>query len=82
MFSVWLTVQVTAYDFLVRLCMLDYGNFMSKALSSSPYPILARLGAQLDMVPLLDTMPYKGEDTCVELTMGGTHAHVEFNSYV
>ncbi|KAK4323246.1 hypothetical protein Pmani_006029 [Petrolisthes manimaculis] len=66
----------------LRLCMLDYGEFVPEALAMSTHPILARLGAKLDLVPIIDGILYEGQEGCVELVLAGTHAHVETYSYV
>ncbi|KAK3875548.1 hypothetical protein Pcinc_019597 [Petrolisthes cinctipes] len=66
----------------LRLCMLDYGDFVPEALATSTNPILARLGAKLDLVPIIATLTHEGMEGCVELVMAGTHAHLEVYSYV
>lgn len=62
--------------------MLDYGEFVPDALAISTHPVLARLGARLDLVPIIDGILYEGQEGCVELVLAGTHAHVETYSYV
>ncbi|KAK3875539.1 hypothetical protein Pcinc_019588 [Petrolisthes cinctipes] len=66
----------------LRLCMLDYGEFVPEALATSTHPILARLGAKLDLVPTDGSLTYEGEEYCVEMVVAGTHAHVETYSYL
>lgn len=67
---------------MARLCMLDYGDFVPEALATSTHPILARLAAKLDLVPIIANLPYEGQEGCVELVVAGTHAHVEAYSYI
>ncbi|KAK4323265.1 hypothetical protein Pmani_006046 [Petrolisthes manimaculis] len=75
------TLEQLADDDL-RLCMLDYGEFVPEALATSKHPTLSNLGAKMDMVPMVDTLAYGGEEGCVELVVSTTHAHVETYSYV
>ncbi|KAK4323255.1 hypothetical protein Pmani_006037 [Petrolisthes manimaculis] len=66
----------------LRLCMLDYGEFVPEALATSKHPTLSNLGAKMDMVPVVKTMANEGEEGCIELVVSMTHAHVETYSYV
>lgn len=69
-------------DMVDRLCMLDYGEFVPEALATSKHPTLSNLGAKMDMVPLVQSLAYGGEEGCVELVVADTHAHVETYSYL
>lgn len=62
--------------------MLDYGEFVPEALAKSTHPVLAKLGTKLDLVPTDGSLPYEGEEHCVERVVAGTHAHVETYSYL
>ncbi|ROT84249.1 Variant Ionotropic Glutamate Receptor [Penaeus vannamei] len=74
------TVDSLAFSDL-RLCMLDYGEFVPGALATSSDPALAALGAKTDLVPIIEELDYYGEEGCVELVLAGTHAHTETYSY-
>ncbi|XP_042219287.1 glutamate receptor ionotropic, kainate 2-like [Homarus americanus] len=65
----------------LRLCMLDYGEFVPEALATSSDVILARLGPKLDLVPIMSSLEYNGEEACVERVLAGTHVHTETFSY-
>ncbi|CAL4161010.1 unnamed protein product, partial [Meganyctiphanes norvegica] len=66
----------------LRLCMLDYGEFVPEALKTSPDRTFKMLGNKLDLVPLLMHLEYNNEVGCVELAVAGTHAHIETYSYL
>lgn len=62
--------------------MLDYGEFVPEALTTSSHPVLAKLGTKMDLVPTDVTLTYEGEEHCVEKVVTRTHAHVETYSYL
>ncbi|CAL4165126.1 unnamed protein product, partial [Meganyctiphanes norvegica] len=66
----------------LRLCMLDYGEFVPEALKSSSDITFRTLGNKMDMVPFLLDLDFVGEEGCVELVVAGTHAHIETYSYL
>ncbi|XP_047473911.1 uncharacterized protein LOC125028561 [Penaeus chinensis] len=74
------TIEDLAFSDL-RLCMLDYGEFVPGALASSSDAALAALGAKTDLTPHLKGLDYNGEEACVERVLAGTHAHTETYSY-
>ncbi|KAK4323264.1 hypothetical protein Pmani_006045 [Petrolisthes manimaculis] len=75
------TLEQLATDDL-RMCMVDYGEFVPEALATSTDPTLASLGAKMDMVPIDYSLLYEGEEGCVELVVAATHAHTETYSYL
>ncbi|KAK3875555.1 hypothetical protein Pcinc_019604 [Petrolisthes cinctipes] len=77
-----LTTLEQLADVDLRLCMLDYGEFVPEALATSKHSTLARLGSKMDLVPSIGSLPHEGEEGCVELAMARTHAHVEAHSYI
>lgn len=62
--------------------MVDYGEFVPDALATTTHPILSRLGAKLDLVPVVNSLPYEGEEGCVDLVVAATHSHIETYSYL
>ncbi|KAK3875552.1 hypothetical protein Pcinc_019601 [Petrolisthes cinctipes] len=77
-----LTTLVQLADSEFRLCMVNYGEFVPEALATSSHPILARLGAKMDLVPSAEHLPFMGQEGCMELVIAGTHAHVDAYSFV
>ncbi|KAK4323245.1 hypothetical protein Pmani_006028 [Petrolisthes manimaculis] len=77
-----LTTLEQLADVDLRLCMLDYGEFVPEALATSKHSTLARLGSKMDLVPSIGSLPHEGEEGCVELSIARTHAHVEAHSYI
>ncbi|XP_068233742.1 ionotropic receptor 21a-like [Palaemon carinicauda] len=61
-----------------RLCMLDYGDFVSEALSTTNHPLLSALGRKLQLVPVDMNKEYLGEEDCVERMMESPFVHLEF----
>ncbi|XP_063874195.1 uncharacterized protein LOC135107839 [Scylla paramamosain] len=66
----------------LRVCMLDYGEFVPEALLTSTDTSLATIGAKVDLSPEDKTLRFSGEEACVEQVMAGTHAHIETFSYL
>lgn len=62
--------------------MLDYGEFVPEALATSTNPVLAKLGAKLDLVPQILSEAYGGQSGCVKKVLAGTHVHTETFSYM
>ncbi|KAK4323247.1 hypothetical protein Pmani_006030 [Petrolisthes manimaculis] len=77
-----LTTLEQIADSEFRLCMVNYGAMVPEALATSSHPILARLGAKMDLVPIVEHLPLMGQEGCMELVMAGTHAHVDAYSFV
>ncbi|XP_068248214.1 glutamate receptor 1-like [Palaemon carinicauda] len=65
-----------------RLCVLDYGDPVPEALEISDHPDLAKLGRKIDRVPLDYTFFWGGIERCVYKVLNGTHAHLDFWSFI
>ncbi|XP_064095656.1 glutamate receptor ionotropic, delta-2-like [Macrobrachium nipponense] len=65
-----------------RMCMVDYGEFVPEALATSTDATLSALGAKMDLVPIVEPLPYMGEEGCIALVLAGTHAHTETYAYM
>ncbi|XP_068250184.1 glutamate receptor ionotropic, kainate glr-3-like [Palaemon carinicauda] len=66
----------------LRMCMVDYGEFVPEALAVSTDVTLSALGAKMDLVPIVEPLPYMGEEGCISLVLEGTHAHTETYAYM
>ncbi|XP_045604159.1 glutamate receptor ionotropic, delta-2 [Procambarus clarkii] len=64
-----------------RLCMVDYGEFVPRALVVSSDAALRTLASRLDKVPVTED-GHGGQEACVHLVLTNTNAHIESYDYM
>ncbi|KAK7083242.1 hypothetical protein SK128_001428 [Halocaridina rubra] len=62
--------------------MLDYGDFVPEALATSADSQLLALGKKLDLVPLVSSLRYLGQENCMDKVFDTQYAQLEGYSYV